>query len=70
MKAFFDALTGDAPAGLTAWTLVALYFVLEFSDRCVLFVAAIIGARWRFNVDSLLRNKLLRIGRHSRPYFL
>jgi len=59
MKAFFDTLTGDAPAGLTAWTLVALYFVLEISDRGVLFAAAIFGARWRFNVESLLRSNLL-----------
>jgi len=59
MKAFFDTLTGDAPAGLTAWTLVALYFVLEVGDRGVLFAAAIVGARWRFTVESLLRKNLL-----------
>ncbi|MEE2834366.1 MAG: hypothetical protein VYD18_18560, partial [Candidatus Latescibacterota bacterium] len=27
MKAFFDVLTGDADAGFTAWTLVALFVV-------------------------------------------
>lgn len=59
MKAFFDTLTGDAPSGLTAWTLVALYFVLEVGDRGVLFAAAIFGARWRFTVESLLRKNLL-----------
>ena len=59
MKAFFDALTGDAPAGLTAWTLVALFVILEVSDRGVLFMASIIGARWHFNVSSVLRRNLL-----------
>lgn len=59
MKAFFDVLTGDANAGLTAWTLVGLFVVLELSDRGVLFVAAIFSVRWRFNVYSLLRKNLL-----------
>jgi ATP-binding cassette subfamily B protein len=60
MKAFFDELTGDAHAGFTAWTLVALFVVLEVSDRGVLFLAAIIGVRWRFHVMSLLRVNLLQ----------
>lgn len=59
MKAFFDILTGDAAAGFTAWTLVALFVVLEVSDRAVLFLASIIGVRWRFSVFSLLRTNLL-----------
>lgn len=59
MKAFFDVLTGDAQAGFTAWTLVGLFVVLEVSDRGVLFLAAIINVRWRFNVYSLLRKNLL-----------
>jgi ATP-binding cassette, subfamily B, bacterial len=59
MKAFFDALTGDAAAGLNAWTLVALFVVLEVGDRGVLFVAALVGARWRYNVETLLRKNLL-----------
>jgi ATP-binding cassette, subfamily B, bacterial len=60
MKAFFDVLTGDAEAGLTAWTLVALFIVIEVSDRGVLFMAAIMSVRWRFNVYSLLRTNLLQ----------
>jgi len=59
MKAFFDVLTGEAAAGFTAWTLVALFVVLEVSDRAVLFVAAIVGVRWRFSIFSLLRTNLL-----------
>ena len=60
MKAFFDVLTGDAEAGLTAWTLIALFIVLEIGDRGVLFLASIISVRWRFNVYSLLRTNLLK----------
>jgi ATP-binding cassette subfamily B protein len=60
MKAFFDVLTGDADgAGLNAWTLIALFVVLEVSDRCTLFLASIIGARWSFSIYSLLRTNLL-----------
>lgn len=59
MKAFFDALSGDAAAGFNAWTLVAFFVILEFADRATLFVAALIGVRWRFNVESLLRKNLL-----------
>ena len=59
MKAFFDVLTGDAAAGFTAWTLVALFVVIEVSDRAVLFLAAVVGVRWRFSVFSLLRTNLL-----------
>ncbi|MFT7694214.1 MAG: ATP-binding cassette subfamily B protein [Candidatus Latescibacterota bacterium] len=59
MKAFFDALSGEAVAGFNAWTLVAFFVILEFADRATLFVAALIGVRWRFNVESLLRKNLL-----------
>lgn len=59
MKAFFDALSGEAAAGFTAWTLVVFYVILQLGDRGILFLAAIVGARWRFNVESLLRKNLL-----------
>ncbi len=59
MKAFFDALTGEADAGFTVWTLVALFVVLEGADRIVLFAAALVGARWYFAVQSLLRKNML-----------
>ena len=59
MQAFFNALTGEASAGLNVWTLVALFVVLEGVDRMVLFAAALVGARWYFAVQSLLRKNLL-----------
>ena len=60
MQAFFNALSGDAPAGLNAWTLVVLFVLLELGDRVTLFIAAVIGVRWRFHVESLLRKNLLQ----------
>ncbi|NKB72212.1 MAG: ATP-binding cassette domain-containing protein [Candidatus Latescibacteria bacterium] len=59
MKAFFDALTGEAAAGWNPWTLVALFIILELGDRGTLFAAALIGVRWRYAVESLLRKNLL-----------
>jgi ATP-binding cassette subfamily B protein len=59
MKAFFDTITGDAPAGFTAWTLVAFYVVIELGDRGVLFVATILGHRWWYTASSLLRKNML-----------
>jgi ATP-binding cassette subfamily B protein len=60
MQAFFNALSGDAPAGLNAWTLVVLFVLLELGDRVTLFIAAVVGVRWRFHVESLLRKNLLQ----------
>lgn len=60
MQAFFNALSGDAPAGLNAWTLVVLFVLLELGDRATLFIAAVVGVRWRFHVESLLRKNLLQ----------
>ncbi len=59
MKAFFDTITGDADAGFTAWTLVAFYVVIELGDRGVLFMATILGNRWWYTVNSLLRKNML-----------
>ena len=60
MQAFFNALSGDAPAGSNAWTLVVLFVLLELGDRVTLFIAAVVGVRWRFHVESLLRKNLLQ----------
>ncbi|MCZ6676365.1 MAG: ABC transporter ATP-binding protein [Candidatus Poribacteria bacterium] len=59
MKAFFDALTGEAEAGFTPWTLVALYVAVEIGDRIVLFGSAVVWPRWRYAVESLIRKNLL-----------
>ena len=59
MQGFFDALTGDSPAGLNPWTFVALFVVVELSDRSVLISSAFVWARWRYAISTLLRKNLM-----------
>ena len=59
MKGFFDALTGEADAGFSAWTFVAFFVVLELSDRGVIISSAVVWARWRYAVSTLLRKNLI-----------
>ena len=59
MKGFFDALTGDAPAGFNPWTFVALFIIVELGDRSVLISSAFVWARWRYAVSTLLRKNLM-----------
>lgn len=59
MKAFFDVLTGQAEAGLTPWTFVALFVAVEVGDRMALFGSALVWPRWRFSVETLLRKNLM-----------
>ncbi len=59
MQGFFDALTGDSPAGLNPWTFVALFVVIELSDRSVLISSAFVWARWRYAISTLLRKNLM-----------
>ena len=59
MKAFFDGLTGDAQAGFTPWTLVALFIAVEIGDRITLFGSAIVWPRWWYAIESLLRKNLM-----------
>ena len=59
MKGFFDALTGESPAGLNPWTFVALFIIVELSDRSVLISSAFVWARWRYAISTLLRKNLI-----------
>lgn len=59
MKGFFDALTGEAPAGLNPWTFVALFVIVELGDRSVLISSAFVWARWRYAISTLLRKNLI-----------
>ena len=59
MKAFFDTLTGDAQAGFSVWSLVAIYVAVEVGDRGILITSWLVWARWRYMVASLLRKNLL-----------
>ena len=59
MKGFFDALTGQAEAGFTALTLVALFVAVELGDRVALFGSAITWPRWWYSIETLLRRNLM-----------
>ena len=59
MKGFFDTLTGEADAGFSAWTFVAFFVVLELSDRGVVISSAVVWARWRYAISTLLRKNLM-----------
>ena len=59
MKGFFDALTGQAEAGFTPYTLVALYVAVEIGDRIALFGSAFAWPRWWYAIETLLRRNLM-----------
>ncbi len=59
MKKFFDALSGQAEAGFTPYTLVALDVAVEIGDRIALFGSAIAWPRWWYAIETLLRRNLI-----------
>jgi len=59
MKGFFDALTGQAEAGFTPYTVVALFVAVEVGDRIALFGSAYAWPRWWYAIETLLRRNLI-----------
>ncbi len=59
LKGFFDALTGQAEAGFTAVTFVALFVAVELGDRVALFGSAFTWPRWWYSIETLLRRNLM-----------
>lgn len=58
-KAFFDNLTGNAPAGLTVPTLAALLVVYMVARVSIIVVGMYNDVNFRFRIASLLRRNLL-----------
>jgi len=58
-KLFFDVITGDAPAGLTVWSVVALVMAAGLARIVSILVGALIDIRHRFTMETLLRRNLL-----------
>lgn len=58
-KAFFDGLTGDAPAGLTVGTLAALLVAYMLVRVTFIVVGMYNDVNFRFRLASLLRRNLL-----------
>ncbi|HAA78232.1 TPA: hypothetical protein DCE37_24305, partial [Candidatus Latescibacteria bacterium] len=59
MKGFFDALTGQAEAGFTPYTIVALFVAVEVGDRIALMGSAYCWPRWWYGIETLLRRNLI-----------
>lgn len=58
-KWFFDAVTGDAPAGVGPWTLIALLLASSLARVMLLWGGAETDSLHRFTMKSLLRQNLL-----------
>jgi ATP-binding cassette subfamily B protein len=59
MKGFFDALTGQAEAAFTPYTIVALFVAVEVGDRIALMGSAYAWPRWWYSIETLLRRNLI-----------
>ncbi|MBN1955435.1 MAG: ABC transporter ATP-binding protein [Anaerolineae bacterium] len=57
-QAFFDRLTGDAPAGLDAYTLAALVVVTALARVAFIFADVAVYFNFRYTVAALLRKNL------------
>lgn len=58
-KAFFDTLSGDAPFGLTIWTVIALVGAGGLLYIGTILCGALTDIRHRFTMGALLRHNLL-----------
>ncbi len=59
LRAFFDRLTGSAPAGLNAWSLLGLLLASEVAHALTLVAWDISGVTSAYTFGSLLRRNLL-----------
>ena len=59
IQAFFDRLSGEAAAGLDAWTLLALLVAAALGRMCVTLLGALADIPHRFSMSALLRRNLL-----------
>ncbi|MFN8512977.1 MAG: ABC transporter ATP-binding protein [Thermomicrobiales bacterium] len=57
-KWFFDAVTGEAPAGLGPWTLIALMLATSLARVLLIWGGSETDSFHRFNMMSLLRQNL------------
>jgi ATP-binding cassette subfamily B protein len=59
-QAFFDSLSGAAPAGLNSWTIIALIVAVALGRAGMIQGGALADIRHRFTMSALLRHNLLR----------
>ena len=58
MRAYFDRLTGAAPAGPTVWTLIALLVVIALGKAGAVFGDVMVYFNFRYTLEALLRKNL------------
>jgi hypothetical protein len=70
-RAFFDSLTGSAPAGLNEWSWIAILVAVTLTARVATFSDIVVYFNFRFTVEALLRKnmfehiRLIRLVRRS-----
>jgi ATP-binding cassette, subfamily B, bacterial len=60
MRAYFDRLTGAAPAGPTVWTLIALLVVIALGKAGAVFGDVVVYFNFRYTLEALLRKNLFK----------
>lgn len=73
VRAFFDTLSGSAPAGLTPWTLATLLVVTALARSAVILADIMVQSTWMIHIHTLLRKNMLtrimeRPGARAVPY--
>jgi ABC-type multidrug transport system fused ATPase/permease subunit len=60
VRAVFDHLSGDAPAGLNVWTLIGLMIAVELSRFVMLYGGALLWNFFRYSGEALLKWNMMR----------
>ncbi len=58
LQRFFDTISGSAPAGLTPWTLLALFLGMELASLVNDFLRQFTSVAMEFRIGSLLRKNV------------
>ncbi len=58
-KWFFDWLSGNAPAAINLWTILALVALVAFMRMSIVFAGILVDTQHRFSMSALLRRNLM-----------
>jgi len=59
VRSFFDGLSGDAPAAMSPWTLLALLLSVELGRMVVFYLSLFSWFNFAFALDGLLKGNML-----------
>src|SRR5262245_43444474 len=60
-RAFFDSLTGAAPAGMTPYAAAALILGVAIGRACVILADITLDNAWNLVIRNMVRRNLLRV---------